>query len=86
VKIRRDTSTLLLPGFLELVPTEAGLERIQIRSEITVGEASRILNCSRTTIYALIDDGTLPARRLRDVPRSKLLIHGPAVVARRAAG
>ena len=74
----------LLPGFLELVRTPAGTDKIQLRSEISVAEASRILNCSRNTIYAMVDDGTIPARRLRDVPRSKMLVCGVAVAARRA--
>jgi hypothetical protein len=81
---RPATNHPLLPGFLELVRTPAGTEKIQLRAEISVAEAARVLNCSRDTIYAMVDDGTIPARRLRDVPKSKMLVCGVAVAARRA--
>jgi len=82
---RADTNTLILPGFMELIQTTAGLDKIQLRGEITVAEAARVLNCSRNTIYAMVDDGTIPARRLRDVPKSKMLLCGATVAARRQA-
>jgi hypothetical protein len=80
--MKRDTQTLLLP-FMEIVPNAAGIPSVKLTDEITVAEACRILNCSRNTIYALVDDGTLPARRLRDVAKSKMLVCGKTVAARR---
>ena len=80
---RADTKTMILPGFLEMIQTPAGLDKIQLRGEISVAEACRVLNCSRNTIYAMVDDGTIPARRLRDVAKSKMLLCGAAVAARR---
>lgn len=77
-----DTNTLLMP-FMEVITTAAGINKVQLKSEITVAEACRVLNCSRNTIYAMVDDGSLPARRLRDVPKSKMLVCGQTVAARR---
>ena len=79
---RADTQTLLMP-FMERVTTPAGVDKIQLRGEISVREACRILNCSRNVIYALVDEGKIPARRLRDVPKSKMLLCSASVAARR---
>lgn len=79
---RPDTQTILMP-FMEITRTPAGLAKVELRSEISVSQAARVLNCSRATIYAMVDDGTIPARRLRDVPRSKMLVCGHAVAERR---
>jgi excisionase family DNA binding protein len=71
MKRSTDNQTLMLPGFLQLVATASGVSRIEIKADLTVGEAAKLANLCDKTIHALCDDGTLEAYRIRpDLPRS----------------
>lgn len=76
---RRDTQTLLLPGFLEWIETDSGVEKIAIKSEIRVAAAAQVIQCSPDTVKRLIESGAIHGHRLSDRPNSLYKVCGACV-------
>ena len=77
-----DTSTLLLPGIIEMTRLPDGTASVRIKEfqqEVDVAKACKLLGCGRETLYALIESGEIAARRLRPVPKSKFKVCAKSV-------
>jgi excisionase family DNA binding protein len=91
-----DGSTLRLPkvafdGLIEMLDAVAhGEDATVVRTprEVTTQQAAMVLNASRPTIVKLIDDGTLPARKVgshRRILLTDLLAYRDKIVTERRA-
>jgi hypothetical protein len=76
---RNDTLTLVLPGFLELVGSTSGLQKVAIKEEVRVAAAAEVIQCSPDTVKRLIDSGAIFGERLTDRPKSMYKVCGACV-------
>jgi hypothetical protein len=76
--MKRDTATMILPGFLELIDDD-GINKVSIKPEVRVAPAAQIIGCSADTVKRLIESGAIHGWRLSDRPNSLFKVCGACV-------